>query len=488
MEYAFLDREGRPFPDPDNPEKAENPWWSYPRAIKLPGFRYEAPPAPKEEPKVHRHRLGERRFYVAETGPSPKATVVAQDGVAFYRTAGLHKVARALFEAGEIPPVRLVFVEPIDRNTEYRFNEAYEAEFHRVLEEVEGAYGPLNELVLVGASLGGFSPCGRPGGTPSASPRSSPSPPPSRPTPGERRLPGRGVASCPLRRGQAPSPGLRGGGAFGVAFGAQPPPRRPFRRQKGPPRLPGKAFGAQLGHLEAGPGPGAALPLGAAMSGEDLLVLFSVAAPEVLLSGDNALVLAVMVRPLPPHLRARALLYGLLGAYLLRGLALLFAVFLIRLWWAQVLGGLYLVYLMVRHFRNHPEGKPLPEASAKTFWRVVLLINLVDLAFAVDSILAVVAFSKDFLLAFLGVALGILFIRLLAGSVVVLMERFPGLEKVAYALVGWAGVKLFLEGTHTLAHLLHRPGLALALPKAVFRGGTCLILTVGGLLAFRKDA
>ena len=224
------------------------------------------------------------------------------------------------------------------------------------------------------------------------------------------------------------------------------------------------------------------------MSGEDLLVLFSVAALEVLLSGDNALVLAVMVRPLPPHLRSRALLYGLLVAYLLRGLALLFAVFLIRLWWAQVLGGLYLVYLMVRHFRNNPEGKPLPEASAKTFWWVVLLINLVDLAFAVDSILAVVAFSKDFLLAFLGVALGILFIRLLAGSVVVLMERFPGLEKVAYALVGWAGVKLFLDGTHTLAHLLHRPGLALAIPKAVFRGGTCLILTVGGLLAFRKDA
>lgn len=51
-----------------------------------------------------------------------------------------------------------------------------------------------------------------------------------------------------------------------------------------------------------------------------------------------------------------------------------------------------------------------------------------------------------------------------------------------------SGVKLFLEGTHTLAHLLHRPGLALALPKTVFWGGTCLILTVGGLLAFRKDA
>jgi enterochelin esterase family protein len=60
--------------------------------------------------------LGERRFYVAETGPGPQATVVAQDGVAFYRAAGLRKVARALFKAGEVPPARLVFVEPIDRN------------------------------------------------------------------------------------------------------------------------------------------------------------------------------------------------------------------------------------------------------------------------------------------------------------------------------------------------------------------------------------
>ncbi|BAW00630.1 YkoY family integral membrane protein [Thermus thermophilus] len=224
------------------------------------------------------------------------------------------------------------------------------------------------------------------------------------------------------------------------------------------------------------------------MSGEGLLALFSVAALEALLSGDNALVLAVMVKPLPPELRRKALFYGILGAYLLRGLALLFAVFLIRLWWVQVLGGLYLVYLMVQHFRDHPEAKPLPEATAGEFWRVVVLINLVDLAFAVDSILAVVAFSKDFLLVFLGMALGILFIRLLASSVVALMERFPGLEKVAYALVGWAGVKLLLEGTHTLAHLLHRPGLALTLPKGVFWGGTLLILLVGSLLALRRHA
>ncbi|KGQ21429.1 alpha/beta fold hydrolase [Thermus filiformis] len=156
VEYAFLDEEGKPFPDPENPEKADNPWWTYPRAIRLPGHRFEAPPEPQKEPRVDRHRLGERRFYVAETGPDPQATVVAQDGVAFYRTGGLHKVAQALLEAGEVPPARLVFVEPIDRSREYRFDEGYEEEFHRVLEEVERTYGPLGEVVLVGASLGGL--------------------------------------------------------------------------------------------------------------------------------------------------------------------------------------------------------------------------------------------------------------------------------------------------------------------------------------------
>jgi len=143
---------------------------------------------------------------------------------------------------------------------------------------------------------------------------------------------------------------------------------------------------------------------------------------------------------------------------------------------------------MAQHFRDHPEAKPLPEATARDFWRVVLLINLVDLAFAVDSILAVVAFSKDFLLVFLGVALGILFIRILASSVVALMERYPGLEKVAYALVGWAGFKLLLEGEATLAHLLERPELALELPKALFWAGTFLILGLGSLLALRRHA
>ncbi len=163
IEYAFLDEQGQPFPDPDNPHKAQNPWWSYPRAIELPGFRYEAPPRPSGEGKgVHRHRLestvlgGTRRYYVYEPSQSPRATLYIQDGVAYYRTAQFADIAEALCEHGEIEPLRMVFIEPEDRRAEYWFNPKYE-EFllQEIIPAVEGHYGKTEQKGLWGASLGG---------------------------------------------------------------------------------------------------------------------------------------------------------------------------------------------------------------------------------------------------------------------------------------------------------------------------------------------
>ncbi len=156
VEYAFWDGEGKPFPDPDNPDQAENPWWPYTRAVRLPGLVFEAPPRPQSEPQVERRRFGGRPYLLVEIGKKPKATVVAQDGVAFHRLGGMGRVAQALWEKGEVGDLRLVFVEPLDRRQEYWFNEAYEAEFHALLQALEAERGPLGEVVLVGASLGGL--------------------------------------------------------------------------------------------------------------------------------------------------------------------------------------------------------------------------------------------------------------------------------------------------------------------------------------------
>lgn len=223
---------------------------------------------------------------------------------------------------------------------------------------------------------------------------------------------------------------------------------------------------------------------------EAVLAILIIVALEAILSVDNAMVLAVMVRPLPSELRKRALLYGIVGAYGLRGLALLFATVIINVWWIQLLGGFYLIYLAAKFFFAQKAKETAEEtmagAAARSFWRIVVMVNVIDLAFAIDSVLVVVAFSQNFWVIFAGVAIGILLIRLAAGWMIGVMERYPRLEAVAYAVVGWAGVKLGLEGwNHGAEVLLHNPDLALVLPKELFLGITFVILILGVVWALR---
>ncbi|MER3480369.1 MAG: hypothetical protein C4327_07790 [Meiothermus sp.] len=224
---------------------------------------------------------------------------------------------------------------------------------------------------------------------------------------------------------------------------------------------------------------------------EAILAILVIVALEAILSVDNAMVLAVMVKPLPPQLQKKALLYGLVGAYVLRGLALLFATVIIQIWWIQLLGGVYLVYLALAHFTRPPRQTPNPtlaQAAAQSFWRIVIMLNVIDLAFAVDSVLVVIAFSKNFWVIFTGVALGILLIRLAAGWMVQFMERYPKLERVAYGIVGWAGLKLSLEGwNHGSEVWLNRPELALHVPQELFLSVTLGILVLGSLWALRHQ-
>src|SRR5881394_2100597 len=115
---------------------------------------------------------------------------------------------------------------------------------------------------------------------------------------------------------------------------------------------------------------------------------------EGLLSADNALVVAVMILGLPRRQQKMALRYGLVGAFAFRIVATLLAVYLIRLGWVKLLGGLYLLYLSYAHFwsgqteeqrRAAPPAKPWLGMTA--FWAAVVRIELVNLAFSIDSIL-----------------------------------------------------------------------------------------------------
>ncbi len=212
---------------------------------------------------------------------------------------------------------------------------------------------------------------------------------------------------------------------------------------------------------------------------------------EVILSADNALILGVLVQKLPVHLRRRALFYGILGAYVFRGLALLFAALVIKLWWVQVLGAAYLLYIALKHFLKPDDAHAPPplEASAAQFWKVVAQVELMDLAFAVDSVLVAVALSDQLWVIYTGVFLGILALRMLASLVMNLLDRYPRFKHLAYVVVGLAGVKLLVGGWDKLAkETLHRPELALGLDKEAFSLFILGVLLLGSFWALRKPA
>ncbi len=182
---------------------------------------------------------------------------------------------------------------------------------------------------------------------------------------------------------------------------------------------------------------------------QDLLLVGFLAFLEGILSIDNALVLALMARHLPAEKRRKALTYGLAGAVVFRLVALLFVTKLIQWTWVKWLGGGYLVFVSAKHFLKRP-GHADEASSVKgaSFWKTVMYIELMDIAFAVDSILAAVALSQKLWIIFLGGIMGVVLMRFAASVFLVLLERFPRFESTAYLLVGTIGLKLIIESLH----------------------------------------
>ncbi|WP_185881839.1 TerC family protein [Blattabacterium cuenoti] len=169
---------------------------------------------------------------------------------------------------------------------------------------------------------------------------------------------------------------------------------------------------------------------------------------ESILSIDNAAVLASMIMDLKNEDRKRALKYGIFGAYFFRGIALLCASLLIKIWWLKPLGGLYLIYLGLNHFfssKNSSIKKNRDGKLKNSFWMVLISIEIMDLAFSIDNLFAAVALSENFLLIFLGVFIGILAMRFAAQGFVKLMDIYPFLKNSAFSVILLLGIKLILS-------------------------------------------
>lgn len=226
---------------------------------------------------------------------------------------------------------------------------------------------------------------------------------------------------------------------------------------------------------------------------EDLAVIGLLIVLEGVLSIDNALVLGLLAKKLPKYLQGKALTYGLVGAFVFRLIAIGTASLLLKWWVVKLLGGGYLVYIAVKHLlfekkqegsheieidaRGHPilpDGMSVPadggsgtqtiaasnhalrKAHAWEFWSAVVVIELTDIAFAIDSILAAIAlvaggkipdtgFHPKLWVIVTGGFLGVVLMRFAAVIFIKLLDRFPRFEMAAYLLVAVIGAKLLAD-------------------------------------------
>jgi YkoY family integral membrane protein len=193
---------------------------------------------------------------------------------------------------------------------------------------------------------------------------------------------------------------------------------------------------------------------------------------EGILSIDNAAVLGALVSPLPDdkgipwpvwlkHLgksiepllgkqRTAALRVGLLGAYVGRGTMLFLASLLIDNLWIRLVGAAYLIRLAFDELGDLTPDEETEEERHKalhpSFWGIVLTVEIMDLIFSIDNVVAAVSLSNQLWVVLLGVGIGILTMRFAAGLFSYAVIREPILKQAAYILILNIGIQLIMEG------------------------------------------
>jgi len=163
---------------------------------------------------------------------------------------------------------------------------------------------------------------------------------------------------------------------------------------------------------------------------------------EGLLSADNALVLAIMVKHLPKNQQKKALFYGILGAYLFRFVAIGLGTYLIKIWWIKAAGALYLLWMALQFFLKKSDEEEEIKDVPYGFWRTVLAVEIMDIAFSIDSVLAAFGVSDQIWVLYLGGIFGVMMMRGVAQIFLTLIDRYPELETTAYIIIGIIGAKM----------------------------------------------
>lgn len=178
---------------------------------------------------------------------------------------------------------------------------------------------------------------------------------------------------------------------------------------------------------------------------------------NIILSGDNAVVIALAARSLPPEQQRKAILFGSGAAVVLRILLTVVAARLLELSFLQIIGGVLLLWIGYQLLSGDDEGDGAHHKGTGTMLAAIRTILIADLVMSLDNVIAVAATAQgNMVLLILGLAISIPLVIFGSTLMIRLMERFPIIVTLGAALIGWVGGETVVNDNlvhgYTMAH------------------------------------
>ena len=178
-------------------------------------------------------------------------------------------------------------------------------------------------------------------------------------------------------------------------------------------------------------------------SPEFFSALLAIIVIDLVLAGDNAIVIAMAARSLPPHLQKKAIIWGAVGAIAVRSAMTLVVVYLLNIPGLMLIGGVLLVWIAYRLLKPEQESGTSDEHASTTFWAAMRTIVIADAVMGLDNVLAVAGASNgSYLLVVLGLLISIPIVIWGSTQILKLVERYPAITYLGAGVLAWTAGKM----------------------------------------------
>ncbi|WP_114636544.1 TerC family protein [Polynucleobacter necessarius] len=207
-------------------------------------------------------------------------------------------------------------------------------------------------------------------------------------------------------------------------------------------------------------------------SPEFFSALLAIVVIDLVLAGDNAIVIAMAARNLPSHLQKKAIVLGAVGAIAVRSAMTLAVVYLLKIPSLMLIGGLLLIWSAYKFLTPEKEGGGNHDHASTSFWGAMKTIVIADAVMGLDNVLAVAGASHgSYVLVVLGLLISIPVVIWGSAQTLKLVERFPSITYLGAGVLAWTAAKMMIgEPVVRDLQIFQSPALEYALQAIVVLG------------------